>query len=71
MLRLNADPLARFALALDVSADELLGLKAAKARSAAPQSRRPLRRLLLFEKLSKRDQEALLRTLDGCLAKAS
>ena len=70
VLRLNADLLARFALALDVSADELLGLKAAKARTPAPQSRRLLRRLLLFEKLPKRDQEALLRTLDGFLAKA-
>jgi transcriptional regulator with XRE-family HTH domain len=54
---------------LGVGSDELLGLKAAKG--TADQVRRPfLRRLRQIERLSKRDQQALLRTIDAFLGNA-
>lgn len=67
-LRLHAEMLTRFALALEVSADELLGLKKSKNEEKAPK-RKFLRRLKLTEQLSKREQEALLMTIDAFLAK--
>ena len=66
-LRLHAEMLARLALALEVSADELLGLKKSKEEKAP--KRKFLRRLKLTEQLSKREQEALLMTIDAFLAK--
>jgi len=63
--------LARFALALDVSADEILGLKEAVRPKTKVRGRRLLRRLEDFEKLPKREQDAVLRTLDAFLARAS
>jgi transcriptional regulator with XRE-family HTH domain len=69
-LRVHGELLARLAGILKVSADEILGLeKSAPAR--APRDRRLLRRLQDVDRLSKRDREALLRTLDAFLAKAS
>jgi transcriptional regulator with XRE-family HTH domain len=70
-LRLNAEMLARFAIALEVSADEILGLKDRPQKTGAPKSRRLKRRLRALEDLPRRDQEALLRTIDAFLAKAS
>lgn len=70
-LRLNAEILIRFARALEVSADEILGLDAAERQKATPRSRRIQRRLDALEKLPKRDQETVLRTIDAFLAKAS
>ena len=68
-LRPHADMLARFAVALDVSADELLGLERKKGPSVnAKQSRRFLRRLEQLTALPKRDQDALLRTIDVFLS---
>jgi len=69
-LRLNAEMLARFALALGVSADAIIGLQASTS-TGKPKSRKIQRRLQDLEKLPKRDQEALLRTIDAFLAKAS
>jgi len=69
-LRPNPDMIIRFALALDVTADECLGLKPSTAK-AQKLDRRFLRRLQLIEKLPKRDQDALLRTIDAFLGKAS
>lgn len=70
-LRLNADLLIRFAHALEVSADELLGLdKAAKPKTSA-QSRRIKRRFDALQSLPKRDQETVLRTIDAFLERAS
>lgn len=65
-LRPHPDILARFAVGLGVSADELLGLRAAK-RSGVQPNRRFLRRLDALAQLPKRDQEALLRTIDDFL----
>lgn len=67
-LRLHAEMLARFALALEVSADELLGLEKPKENEKSPQPRF-LKRLREVEKLSKRDQEALLRTIEAFVKK--
>jgi transcriptional regulator with XRE-family HTH domain len=61
-LRLHGQLIARLARILRVSADELLGLEATKSRGAAG-NRRLLRRLQQLEKLPKRDQQALLRTI--------
>ena len=56
----------RFALALGISLDELLHPKAKKLSSRKP-SRRVLRRLEQIEKLPARQQNYLLRTIDGFL----
>lgn len=70
-LRLTAEMLLRFAKALDVSADEILGIqtKQAKGSNGSIKNRRILRRIANIDKLSKRDQEALLRTIDAFLEK--
>lgn len=65
-LRMHAEMLARFALALGVSADELLGLKASKGNGHRPK-RRVLRRLEQIEKLPEPRQRVLLATIDGYL----
>jgi transcriptional regulator with XRE-family HTH domain len=66
-LRPHADVIVRFAFALEVTADDLLGLGAPK-KSQATGNRRFLRRLHQVDKLPKRDQDALLRTIDAFLA---
>ena len=66
-LRVNPTMLAKLATVLEVSADEILGLASPK-RSPQPANRRFLRRLHALAELPKRDQEALLRTIDAFLA---
>lgn len=56
----------RFALALDISTDELLHPKAKKVRSKKP-SRRVMRRVEEIEKLPPYQQNHLLKTIDGFL----
>jgi len=58
-------------LPLGVSADELLGVTKAPANNGPIKNRRLYRQLQNIEKLPKRDQQALLRTIDAFLAKAS
>ena len=60
----------RFALVLEVTTDECLGLKTIEKKTEK-KNRRFARRLEQIQKLPKRDQEALLRTIDAFLAKAS
>lgn len=68
-LRPYADVVAAIAAALDVTTDELLGTaKAPKAATASTGNRRFLRRLHAVDKLPKRDQDALLRTIDAFLS---
>jgi transcriptional regulator with XRE-family HTH domain len=72
-VRIHAGLLAALAHALHASADELLGLTPARAtrgRSPAPD-RRFLRRLERLHQLSRRDQQALLGTIDAFLGKVS
>lgn len=67
-LRPYADVVTRFAEALDVSTDELLGTAKAKKTRTKPLNRRFLRRLRDIDLLPKRDQDALLRTIDAFLS---
>jgi transcriptional regulator with XRE-family HTH domain len=69
-LRLNAEMLTRFALTLEVSSDELLGIKAGKTNGRKP-SRRVLRRLERIEALPPHQQSTLLKTIDTFLRGAS
>lgn len=68
-VRLHGELLVKFARILKVSADEILGLESSRP-TRVPRDRRLLRRLQDLDRLSKRDREALLRTLDAFLAKA-
>jgi len=69
-LRLQAEMAIRFAKALGVSADELLGLKKPAQEAGTARNRRLRRSVQEIEKLPRRDQEALLRTIEAFLAKA-
>ena len=71
VLRLNSELIMQLIAILGVSADELLGVAKAPANSAPIKNRRLYRQLQNIEKLPKRDQQALLRTIDAFLAKAS
>lgn len=64
-LRLNAGLLVRFAKALRVSADEILGLKETKENGF--RDRRFIRRMQEIEKLSRTEKQALLKTIDHFL----
>jgi transcriptional regulator with XRE-family HTH domain len=70
-LRHHPDMVIRFAKALDVSADELLGLEKPKHANGFLKNRRLLRRLQQIDHLPKRDQQALLRMIDNTLRSAS
>lgn len=67
--RPNADMVLRIAEALNLSTDELLGHRRA-AGSGPAVSRRLMKRMLEIEKLPRRDQQAIIRTIDAFLAKA-
>ena len=60
----------QLAAILGVSADEILGVGASGRGNRAIKNRRLLRQVQQLEKLPKRDQQALLRTIDAFLSKA-
>jgi hypothetical protein len=60
----------QLAAILGVSADEILGLEASGRAHAAIRNRRLLRQVQQLERLPKRGQQALLRTIDAFLSKA-
>ena len=67
-LRLNAEMICRFAKALSVTSDVLLGL--AGSRAMKPEGKislKLIRRLQRLEKLPSAKQKALLQTIDGFL----
>jgi transcriptional regulator with XRE-family HTH domain len=66
-IRLHGALVAEFARALQVSADELLGLKEAPSNGHRPLNRRFVRRLQRIESLPRRKQDALLTTIDAFL----
>lgn len=66
-LRPYAEMVVRFSLALALSADEVLGIRPSAVAAEARVPRRLLRRLEALAQLPKRDQEALLRTIDAFL----
>ena len=66
---LNAELLAQFAAALDVSADEILGLHRKRAARAPVAVDKGLaRRSALLQSLSRRDKETVARTIDALVA---
>ena len=67
-LRPYADVVARLASVLGVSVDELMGLAPSSKKNGTGPNRRFLRRLQAIDSLPKRDQDALLRTIDAFLA---
>jgi transcriptional regulator with XRE-family HTH domain len=69
-LRPYADVVVRLALALGVSTDELLGVRAPKKQPVTDTDRRFLKRLQRLDSLPKRDQDALLRTIDAFLVRS-
>ena len=69
-LRLHGELIVQLCQILDVSADELLGIKAAARRNGAAKNRRLLRQVQAIEKLSKRDQQAVIRTIEAFISKA-
>ena len=69
-LRLAADMIVRFAVALEISTDELLRPKHRKAAPQQKASRKVLRRLQQIESLPAYQQRALLTTIDNFIAAA-
>jgi transcriptional regulator with XRE-family HTH domain len=69
-LRLSAEMALRFALALEISVDELLRRKSSKMVSRQP-SRKVLRRLEQIESLPSTQQSVLLKTIDTFLENAA
>jgi transcriptional regulator with XRE-family HTH domain len=65
-LRLHGELIIKLSEILGVSSEELLGLKKAPSNGAL-RNRRLLRRLQQIERLPRRDQQALLRTIDRFL----
>lgn len=70
LIKLSGETIVSLAQILGASADELLGLeKPTRASGAAIKNRRIYRQLQSIDRLPKRDQEALARTIDAFLAK--
>jgi transcriptional regulator with XRE-family HTH domain len=69
-LRLHGELIIQLAELLDVSADELLGL-VERPRTGPAKDKRLARRLQGFDRLPKRDRDALTRTIDAFLAARS
>lgn len=68
-LRLHGELIVELTKILDVSADQLLGLKEVKNGTA--KNGRLLRKLQQLELLPRRDQQALMRTIEAFLQRAS
>lgn len=74
VIRLPADTIAQIAQILDASSDELLGLKAPTRPEGATgpiKNRRLYRRMQQIEQLPRRDQDALLRTIEAFISKTA
>jgi transcriptional regulator with XRE-family HTH domain len=72
VIRLPADVVVQIAGILGASTDELLGMRMPAARSDhGIKNRRLYRRMQEIEKLPRRDQEALLRTIEAFISKTS
>lgn len=68
--RPNADMVLKIARLLDVSTDELLGHRTS-AKAPPLASTRLLKRMARIQQLPRRDQQAVIRTIDAFLAKSS
>jgi len=69
-LRPHAEMVIRFALALEVTTDELLGLKKNKRNNGIITNRRLLLRLKRIEQLPKKIQDTVIQTIDLALKAA-
>ncbi len=70
-LRLNSELIVQLTEILGASADEILGLEKASRSERGLSNRRLYRQLQSIDKLPKRDQQALLRTIAAFLSKAT
>lgn len=70
LLRLNAEVIIQLSKIFGVSADELLGIESAKQQRPV-KNRRLLRKVQELESLPRRDQEAVIRTINAFLSRAS
>ncbi len=68
-LRLHGELIVQLTAIFGVSADEILGLGAQPQRNGSIKNRRLLRQVQALEKLPKRDQQAVIRTIEAFLAK--
>jgi transcriptional regulator with XRE-family HTH domain len=66
-LRMHPEMVVRFAQALEISTDELLGAKASRTLGGGKLSLKVARRLSKIESLPDRQQRALLQTIDAYL----
>ena len=71
VIRLPADIVGKIAQVLEVTSDELLGLRREVRSTGNVKNRRLSRRLQAIDALPKRDQEALLRTIDAFISKTA
>jgi transcriptional regulator with XRE-family HTH domain len=69
LIRLSGETIIQLARVLGVSADEILGLEKSTRASGSIKNRRLYRQLASVDRLPKRDQEALARTIDAFLSK--
>ena len=71
VIGLDSERIVQLAQILGVSADEILGLeKPSRMTAASIKNQRLYRQLQSIDKLPKRDQDALLRTIDAFMSKA-
>ncbi len=68
-LRLHGELIVELTKILDVSADQILGLK--EVKNGTVKNGRLLRKLQQVEQLPRRDQQALMRTIEAFLQRAS
>ena len=66
-LRLHGELIVELTKILDVTADQLLGLK--ETKNGTTQNRRLMRKLQQLALLPRRDQQALMRTIEAFLGK--
>lgn len=71
IIRLHGEVIVQLTKILRVSADELLGIKGTSKKNGAIKNRRLSRRIQAIDDLPKRDQEALLRTIDAFISKSA
>ena len=70
VIRIPANVVVELAKILNASTDETLGLTTDIPRNGPIKNHRLLRQVRAIDKLSKRDQDALLRTIDAFMSKA-
>ena len=71
VIKVSGETVIQLAQVLGSSADEILGLEKLARTTTAIKNRRLYRQLQSIDRLPKRDQQALLRTIDAFLSKAS